>query len=175
VNPISAVWGWISRLSQNNPKLKPVIFGFIAVFIGSIALSQCAHGADLSFEGGSTVVRGPAPVFGMTVELPDLFAKTAGIAFTAHLIGDSTFEGQHQPNQIAAGAVVFNRIGRFDIGMGVAKLQNDDAYNSGTLNFELEVRIRVTQHLWFTQRHFSNAGSHSPNEGRDLTLISYRF
>ena len=170
-----ATVAFAARLSQNNPKLKPLIFLFVAVFVGSLFfVSRCAA-ADLSFEGGTTVVRGEAPVFGMVVELPGLFAKSAGVAFTAHLIGDSTFEGQHQNNQIAAGAIVFNRIGRFDIGLGLAKLQNDDAYNSGNINFELEVRWRVNDHLWLTQRHFSNAGSHFPNEGRDLTLVTYRF
>ena len=159
---------------NNPPKVQIAIGLFIAAFLLFFAVAQC-HGAVLEFEAGSAIVRGPTPAIGMKVIVPGVISHVGDAACGLAIIGQSTYHYANQPNQIAVGCQVLANLSRLTLGIGVAKLQNDDAYNSGTMNFNLTAQVRLTRQLGIAYNHFSNAGSHMPNLGRDLLVLTWRF
>lgn len=92
------------------------------------------------------------------------------------LIGNSTFRGQAVPNNFAARGLYVTGFGDFDIGLGLALMKNPAPYNGGVANFTLELAYRFQ--FWpitLSISHMSNAGSQSPNLGRDFITLGYRF
>jgi hypothetical protein len=99
----------------------------------------------------------------------------ADVRFNLTLVGTSQFGGVEQPNNFMVGAQIVNGFGPVDLGLGVAKLQNSDAYNSGTMNFNLSAGWHIWRSATIEYMHYSNAGSHYPNYGRDALLATWRF
>jgi hypothetical protein len=159
-------------LFRNPPRVVFVVSLFLALFVASFAV-QC-RAADFQFEGGSTVVRGHAPALAVVVTQPDVVAGRADIEYMINLIGSSTFRGEDQPNQIVAGVQLVNGYGPVDLGLGLVVMQNEDAYNSGDVNFSLSLRYTYRS-FSVVLRHYSNAGSSFPNYGRDVLMASWRF
>ena len=161
-------------LFNNPPKTQIAIGLFIAAFLFFFGYKQC-HGAVLEFEAGSAFVRGPTPAIGMKVIVPGVVSQVGDVACGLTIIGQSTYNYQAQPNQVAAHCQVLANLKSLTLGIGIAKLQNADAYNSGDLNFALTAQYRITRQLGIAYNHFSNAGSHMPNLGRDLAMLTWRF
>ena len=159
-------------LFRNPPRVVFVVSLFLALFVASFAV-QC-RAAEFQFEGGSTVVRGYAPAIAIVVTQPKIIVGQADLQYTLNLIGSSTFRGEDQPNQIVAGAQLVNGYGPIDLGLGLAVMQNEDAYNSGNVNFSLSLRYTFRS-FSVVLRHYSNAGSSFPNYGRDVLMASWRF
>lgn len=161
----------INRLFRNPKAAIIAIVIFLALFLATFAVRA---DTTFSFEGGSTVVRGPAPALALVVDQKDVIAGRADVQYTLNLIGSSTWRGEDQPNQIVAGVQVVNGFGPVDFGLGLAVMQNEDAYNSGDVNFSLSVRYTYKR-VSVVLRHYSNAGSSFPNYGRDVLMASWRF
>lgn len=157
----------------NNPK-KAVIAVTIVIglFLLALATSSHASGNSVTFRAGATILRGPATVVELSVAKPLGDGQLEG---GFGLIGSSTYnDSPTQRNQAFAVARYVDGFGHFDIGAGVVKLQHADLYNSGAVNFNLLVGWHYRS---FSVRynHFSNAGTSSPNLGRDMVVLGWTF
>ncbi|MGH7745077.1 MAG: acyloxyacyl hydrolase [Candidatus Dormibacteria bacterium] len=131
---------------------------------------------------GSTVVRGPTGVLSMNLRFPKLVANYADLSVGFALIGSSNYPCGtcYNNNQaILHAQVVAPLKWGFELGIGVAKIQHSDAYNSGAINFSLGMQHtiwkRLMPNLFWRYQHFSNAGTFSPNRGRDMVLVGWRI
>lgn len=124
---------------------------------------------------GSAFIRGASPVLSLNVVYPQRVGD-ASYELGVTLLGESTFRDVLQRNNFAVHATLVDGFGRFDVGLGLAYLQNTDEYNGSHLNFHLLVEYRVkTIPVTLRMQHFSNAGTVAPNRGRDMLLALYRF
>lgn len=153
---------------------------FLTIFLGMWFLpASCAKAADFEFAAGSTYIRGTTPVVAANVIWPKIVAKRADLYVGVMLIGDSTYRGEYQSNQAVFRAGLINYVGNLGFGIGGVVIQNEDIYNSGKLNYNLNItyKIKSWEHseLAFRADHISNAGTSKPNLGRDMLFITYRF
>jgi hypothetical protein len=152
----------------------------VAVVIALILIASCtvARAGDgyVAFGAGTTTIRGPAPVIDLSISYPNSGPGDAGYEIGATFIGISTLNGEDQAQNYALRAALVDGFGHFDVGIGVAYLQNVDTYNGSHSNFTLLFGYRF-QALPLTLRveHFSNGGTQSPNKGRDMVWLAYRF
>ena len=161
----------------NKPAVKVVLLIAIAVFLSGFFVKKC-QGAEvkMDFVAGSAVVRGATGAFGLNVCQERVIAGFADWCSGFMLIGSSTWNGQYNDFQaVVHSQVVAHTRGGFELGVGVAHIQHDDAYNSGTVNFSLSLAHRLFSNVYVRYQHFSNAGTHMPNQGRDLLLADWRF
>ena len=168
----------------NNPRsVVYLIVLFVLIFLGAFVWQQ-AHGAVLEFEGGNTIVRGSTQAIGAKVVWPGTVTRIGDLGCGFLLIGTShSADGREQPNQIVGHCQVIgnyptSRWGTFSSGVGLAAIQNQDYYNSGRLNFYLMLQYKFAgalRHAGLAYQHISNAGTHSPNDGRDVLLATWRF
>jgi hypothetical protein len=175
-NKISTWWtGFAPKLPfGNSPALVPLLILVVALFIAGFVKS--CHAAEFEFTGAYTALRGPASAMGAKVIVPDLIGTAADGACGFMLIGASTYEGVHQIPQAVAHCQLLSHVTpRFSVGIGLAKLQHADAYNSGAINFSLELEYRVWRQIYVGWQHFSNSGTSDPNLGRDLPFIAVRW
>lgn len=176
----------------NSPKMLIYIFVFVTLFLAA-ALTKC-HGAELGFEGGRAVIRGETPAAALTLTFPHPWYHPetqhfpdyptdwrtnpgpgdADLELGMLLVGAYDINGVTQHNQLIAEAMVVDGFGHFDIGIGPAYLQNEDAINGSHLNFSLKLGYRWHR-VGVVWRHISNAGTKTPNQGRDMVLLTYRF
>ena len=64
---------------------------------------------------------------------------------------------------------------RVTLGVGVAHWQHTSRILGDEFTFALSLSYRLGDSWDLRYRHFSNAGTASPNAGQDLLLIGYRF
>lgn len=127
------------------------------------------------FGVGSAVIRGATPTISLTVVYPERVGD-AGYEVGVTLLGESSFRDTTQRNNFAVHGTLVDGFGRFDVGLGLAYLQNTDEYNGSHLNFHLVVGYRFKAvPVTLRVQHFSNAGTVAPNRGRDMALVFYRF
>ena len=161
----------------NNPKpVQWAIAVFVLILVASFA-AKCR--ADelryVQVSGGSTVVRGPAPVLDLTLVVPAPVAKGASFEGGVTIIGSSTFRGVAADNDFALFGRLVDGFGRFDIGLGAAYLKNGAPYITH-LNFNLYMGYRFRAlPVTLAYQHFSDAGTKMPNWGRDMVLLGWRF
>jgi hypothetical protein len=181
---------FLARISPfgNALPVQIVLYVMVGLFFAAM-VTHCgkAKGAELDILTGSTVVRGYSGVIGMNVRYPRLVANYADLSVGFDIIGQSTWcsGGRTGPqcfnnNQAAVHAQVIAPLKyNFELGIGVAKLQHVDNYNSGPINFSLSLQHTVWKskipQLYWRYQHFSCAGTCSPNTGRDILLLGWRF
>lgn len=155
------------------------VLTFLAIFLGMWFLPAKCHAADFEFGAGSTYIRGSTPTVAGTVFWPKVVANRADLYAGVMLIGDSTYRDQYQSNQAAFRFGMINYVGNLGFGLGGVVLQNEDIYNSGKLNYNLNITYKVKEwekyELAFRVDHISNAGTHAPNLGRDMLFLTLRF
>jgi hypothetical protein len=144
----------------------------ISIFLGLILATFATRCHGLTAEAGMAVIRGQTPAISLYVpfgrsETGSDHHYECGMA----LIGES----ERAANQIAASCLIVDGLGPIELGIGPAILANEDRYNSGRINFSLVARWNVTERLSLTWRHYSNAGTHMPNVGRDVVLVGWTF
>jgi hypothetical protein len=167
------ILNYIIPFNQGNTKTQTGVAVVLLLLIAAFA-TQCAKAEEsyVQMGLGSTVVRGTAPVIDLALVYPDAGPKDARIEVGATFIGGSTHQYQFQRNNFAIRAAVIDALGRLDVGIGVAYLQNTDTYNGSHLNFNLLLGYRGDN--WGIRwSHFSNGGTVSPNKGRDM-VYAYR-
>lgn len=162
---------------DNAPKLMILLALFIALFIGYMLLGKRAWGAApvIQASWGAAVIRGTAPAMNIAWDYPSGHGGDAWRGAIT-LIGHSTLKGVEYPNNYAFSIQYLTGIGHFDIGLGPSWMQNPAPYNGTQINFNLTFGYRFTKlpvSIWYD--HFSCGGACSPNYGRDLVLIGYRF
>lgn len=166
------VAGWAAKIFPHKPAIRYVLLAFVAVLIAAFATQCRAEG--LSLEVGSTIVRGETPSLGFVKSW-----RNRGVGDYAYecgfgIVGSSTFKGAPQSNQGVAECLLVDGFGRIDIGAGLAAQSSSDDYNT-RVNFSLLLRWRITDRWSVAYRHRSNAGSGSPNKGRDMILVGVRL
>lgn len=175
---------WLTKLlsflpfNQGKPKTQLGVLLLIALFVGALA-TKCAHAGEPSYAqigGGSTIVRGPSAAIDLAYVYPELGPKDARVEFAATFIGASTLRDEFQRNNFALRATMVDSLWRLDVGLGIAYLQNTDTYNGSNLNFNLLIGYRFKMlPLSMRAQHFSNGGTRSPNKGRDMLFLIWRF
>lgn len=158
----------IGRLFRNPRKAQYAIAVFVLLLIAAFA-TQC-RAETLHAEAGSAIVRGETPAVGLSLHFPNGPADTSyecGLL----LIGAA----DRSANNSAAYCMLVDGFRRLDAGLGLAALNHSDEFNTGTMQFALMLRYRITDRLALTWRHFSNAGQQQPNYGRDVLLVGWRF
>lgn len=166
----------------NNPKkVVWLIVTFVSLFVAALA-TKC-HASEpsfVTFRGGSTYLRGVAPVVQLNLSTPVVYGgdnpytADARFEYSITLIGSSEYHTGAQANQISVSWQYVDGFGPVDLGLGLTALQHEDAYNSGKINFMLMVGCH---HRQFSVRleHISNAGTQPPNLGRDFLLLGWSF
>lgn len=163
---------WSLPFNQGNRKTQIGVVAVLALLLLAFCTTARAE-PYASFGVGSTVVRGEAPMVDLTITYPEAGPKDADYAIGVSFIGGSEFNG-NQPNQFAWRAEVLDGFGKFDVGLGVAYLQNTDAFNGSHTNFTLSLHYRWEK--WKVSiRHYSNGGTIKPNKGRDMLYFSRVF
>lgn len=167
-------------LFNNSKSTVVAIVIFVAVLILALAVPRC-HAAVtdppyVQISGGEAIVRGYTQAIDLAFTEPATVLRNAYWQESLTVIGTSTFRGQAVPNNFAARALFVDGFGRFDIGLGLGWMQNPRPYNGSPVNFNLQLAYRfVLLPVTLTYTHLSNAGSQSPNLGRDLVLLGWRF
>lgn len=149
----------------------------VVLAVGFCTTARSAEGTTpyVQFGLGSTVVRGTTPSVDLSIVYPERVGD-ASYEFGATFIGESSFRDVLQRNNFALHAGIVDGFGRFDVGLGVAYLQNTDEYNGSNLNFQLLLGYRFKAlPLTVRLQHFSNGSTKMPNRGRDMLLFYYRF
>ena len=192
----------LARISPfGNPLLVQIVLYIMVAFFFFSLLTHCgrAHAdeapiaqyqkTDLQLDifGGSTVVRGPTGVIAMNLRFPAVIAHYADLSVGFDIIGESTWcpaggtgSSCFNNNQAIVHAQVVSPLKYgFELGIGVAHIQHEDNYNSGSIDFSLSLQRQLWARKWpnayWRYQHFSCAGTCSPNEGRDMILVGYRF
>jgi Lipid A 3-O-deacylase (PagL) len=135
----------------------------------------------LQTEIGATMVRGSAVAAGASVRWPEAGPRTSDWECGLFLISEYQYTRQQveatQPTQAIANCLLVGHVVRrwVDFGVGPAYLQNTDFINGSHFNFALLARLRPTERLTVSWRHWSNAGSVKPNLGRDVLLVGWSF
>jgi hypothetical protein len=161
----------------NNKPTSIALTLLVLLFIVGLSMGLChsAKAAELDFLVGSAAVRGPTATIGMNVRSPGAIGGFADLSAGMNLIGSSNWGGQYNREQAVVHAQVVSHLSKLELGIGVAHLQHDDAYNSGSINFSLSLQYPVYKNFILRYQHFSNSGSSNPNYGRDLLYTGYRF
>jgi hypothetical protein len=143
----------------------------------------------VQFNVGSTVIRGVTPTFGIDLVEPTNLVKGSDIVIGMFAVGRSTWKncpidgaGNHQCESNLAWRAIFedtvygNKFGAVRAGIGISYMTNYLPYNGGNVNANLQLAYEFYKApLTITYTHFSCGGSCSPNAGRDLLLLGWRF
>lgn len=180
MNILSTITATIGKLFHNPPKVVIVITAFVLLFLAGLIWNK-SHAAVLDapyvqMSGGTTVVRGPAPVLDLTFTQPSNALHGAFWSESLTIIGSSTYDNKPVPNNMAVRGLFLDGFGRFDVGMGLSWMLNPLPYNGSNVNFNLQVDYRFKfLPITLTYTHMSDAGMTAHNLGRDIVLIGWRF
>jgi hypothetical protein len=129
----------------------------------------------VQISGGYKIIRGYTPALDLTFTEPAPQLRNAYWQESLTVIGESDFRGQHVPNNFAARVLFVDGFGRFDVGLGLAFVDNPKPYNGQAINFALQLAYRFKMGSTLTYAHISDAGTRLPNLGTDIVMIGWRF
>jgi hypothetical protein len=152
-----------------------LIAAFAAALFWPKAHAEVLDAPYVQMSGGYTIIRGQTPVLDLTFTEPAPQLRNAYWQESLTVIGESNFQGMAVPNNFVVRALFVDGFGRFDIGLGLSWMQNPAPYNGSPVNFNLQLAGRLPWDLTLTYTHLSNAGSRTPNLGRDIVLVGRRF
>ena len=159
------------KLFNNSKGVVVGIVIFILVFL-AMAWRDAKADSELTFVGGSAVVKGYAPAIGLDVRWPEAGPGTTDWEAGFLLSGESEYKGT-QPNTVSLYGMLVPNYKGFETGLGFAYHNNAWAYSCQE-TFALMAGYR-TKRLMVRWMHFSSAGSCKPNPGRDFVLVGWRF
>lgn len=176
LSELAARLGRLLPFNQGAPKVQLAVLILLLVLIAGFATRCRAEGSYMQIGAGSTIVRGEASVIDLAAVYPNAAPGDAALEVGTTFIGGSDFRGADQRNNFALRAAIVDGFGRFDVGLGAAYLQNIDQYNGSNLNFCLLLAYRFERlPISIRLQHFSNGGTKSPNRGRDMVFVAWRF
>lgn len=155
-----------------NPDTKAARYVAIFVALCVLAWATKCHAEGIGFSAGGTVIRGPAAAIQVEWQWPAWERRDGHFETGITLIGPSNHKGVDQLNTFALDATYVDGFGPVDFGIGPAYLQNTDAYNHGGANFHLLLGYHRGR-FFIRYNHFSDAGTKSPNLGRDMVLMGW--
>jgi len=157
----------------NNPKkVVYLIAAFVAVLLLLFAIKS--RGSELTVEGGSAMIRGETPALGLNIQWLQAGPVGTDYELGFNLIGQSRYQGNDVTNQIVWHAMLWDGYKRAELGIGAAYFNVPSPY-ACQFDFTLGARWRFTDHISAQWRHYSSAGSCTPNVGRDLLTFGWRF
>ena len=80
-----------------------------------------------------------------------------------------------RPNLFLHGQRIVSITDNFDLSLGVAYFNAKTRWNGSNFLASLSVEYHFNDTWSLNFRHFSNAGSASPNMGQDMFTVGYRF
>lgn len=167
-------WQWISGIVGNDPKMRPLIFAVIILFLGTAAYCSKAHSAELHLEVGVSAIHGTGPYLGLSYRFGG--SKTLYAETDFQFWGKTTkYENATIPNNWCPSALMDVQKGRFSMGLGVAYLQLTDRLDGSHLNIALKTEWQLTDRFGVVVRHISNAGTVAPNVGRNSIALDWRL
>lgn len=173
---------WLTRIAAflpfNQGKPWTALGVLVVLALLLISFATTCKGADSYVQAGvgPTMVRGVAPAIDVSLVYPEAGPNDSVIEVGATFIGGSTHRDKFQRNNFAWRVAIVDGFGPIEVGLGVAYLQNVDAFNGSHTNFNLILGFRFRSiPLTLRVHHFSNGGTVSPNLGRDMLLAFWRF
>lgn len=172
---MSKLLAFIRQLVGNGTAATIGIFVFIVIL--AFMFHRSALGAEVDIRAGSSFgSEGVGPVLGLQFRAPlgwdnpNLFA-VAG----TDLWGSTTYGGHIVPNNWDWHGGLESCRGRFCATIAAAFVQRVDAINGAHTNYFLGLSYRFTPRLSLVLGHISDAGTSSPNVGRQGLFLSYRL
>lgn len=167
------------KLFNLNWKVLVPVLLLVGLLLLGMIIPQC-HAATLDapyvqLSGGAAVVRGYTPVLDLTFTEPAPQLRHAYWQESLTVIGESTFNGKPVPNNFMGRFLFVDGFGKFDVGLGLAWVDNYLPYNGQHVNFALQLAYRFTFGATLTYAHVSDAGTQLPNLGRDMVMLGWRF
>ena len=159
------------KLFRNPKAAVYLIVVFIVLLISRWLVP--ARASELRIEGGSAVLRGETPALGLHITWPQTGPVGTDYEAGFVLIGESSHY-QYNPNVIALHAALVDCWRNLEAGLGFYGMNVEHEYTC-RFGFHLLARYRFTDRIATTWRHYSSAGSCTPNAGRDLVMVSWRF
>jgi len=171
---MSKFFAYIRQLVGNGSAATIGIFIFIIIL--ALLFWRPAHSAEVDMAGGSSFgTEGYGPTLSLDLRQPlftnpglDVFAGT-------DLWGSTKFDAKIVPNNWDWHAGIEGCKWRICAGIGPAFVQRVDAINGAHTNFYLGLRFAVTPRFSVVLGHLSDAGTSSPNVGRQFLSLAYRF
>jgi Lipid A 3-O-deacylase (PagL) len=167
-----SVWSYIQQLVGNGRAATVGIFIFILLL--AFMFWHKADAAEVDISGGSSFgSEGYGPVLGLGYRQ----SIQPGLNFTAgtDLWGSTTYNGYKVPNNWDWHGTLEACKGPLCAGVGPAYVQRVDAINGARTNFYLGLRLALSARLSLTLGHVSDAGTSSPNVGRQALTVTYRL
>jgi hypothetical protein len=172
----SNFFGKLWPTNGGNTKTQVLVAVLVLLLVAGLATLARSAEPVAQFSAGRAVMRGETTAMDISVTYPQAGPGDSSYSFGVTFIGGSVHYGRAQRQQFAWRGELIDGFGRFDVGLGIAYVQNDDIYNSCHANFTLSLGYRFRGlPVTVGVRHFSNGGTCSPNVGRDLLLVGWRF
>ncbi len=154
-------------------KVKPVVYMVIGFLIAFIWM-RSAEAATT--EGGAAIAS--SELSGAVISYSERLDDKWDIGL--FVVGEQSFQKADGKVRIGVNAAIHaQRVvswKRLEMGLGAAYWQNRNRLLGCHFTFSLSVRAYSPKERFFvTARHFSNAGSCSPNSGQDMFLFGWRF
>lgn len=165
---------YVRQLVGNGTAATAGIFTFIVILC--CVFARCGHAADVTVEAGSSFgTEGYGPTLGLNAhwEAPGL--NSVRILAGTDLWGSTIYRGRTVPNNWDWHLGLEGCKGRFCAFIGPAFVQRIDAINGAHTNYHLGFEIVVTDRFEIDLAHISDAGTSSPNVGRQAIMLEYRL
>lgn len=147
----------------------------IALFIVFLVLGFCREArSEVVMEIGPTVLSGESSEGGMVMVSETVGRWSFGAGYVSKQVCHCNWPARLDEN-IFVQAQRLVKYRAVDLGLGLAYFQNTNRALGKNLTFSLSVGWRFSDHWGATVRHYSNAGSGSPNLGQDALVIQYHF
>lgn len=171
---MKAALAYIRQLVGNGTAATVGIFIFILIL--TLMFWRPAHAADVNVDilgGTSFGTQGTGPVLGLQGYYP--LGKNTSLIAGTDLWGSTTYKAQTVPNNWDWHTGIESCRWRFCASIGADYVQRVDAINGAHTNFNLGLRFKVSPRISIVLGHISDAGTSSPNVGRQLIGFSYRL
>lgn len=168
----------MGKLFQNPSKAVIGIVVFIAALVALFVIVKRGNADELSrqvltIEAGSAMLRGETPTLGFTVACKLCGPVNTDYEYGFEMIGTSSHYRDNL-NVIQLHAQIVDGWKNAELGLGFYYLSNPQEYVC-QFGFHLLARWRFTERIALQWRHSSSGGSCSPNAGRDLLTVGFRF
>lgn len=141
----------------------------------SLMLVGSAGANELIFESGGTLSHDPTLTVAANLRFGEQTVGYDALQFVYECGIEWIRTRWRNPSQVIPQCLVVNEYSHFDWGIGLAKMEHNDQWNSGAINASVLLRYRITPSFSFSYRHLSNGGTQTPNIGRNLLLFGWTF
>jgi hypothetical protein len=175
---MSKLLAYIRQLVGNGKIATVGIFAFIVIL--GLMFYRCspAGAAEVDIRAGSSFgSEGYGPVLGLQFRTPIHPNRELYAVAGTDLWGSTTYDYRIVPNNWDwhGGLESCTPSGRFCASIGAAYVQRIDAINGARTNYFLGLSARINSRLSIVLGHISDAGTSSPNVGRQGLFLSYRL